>query len=130
MGAMSAYFGPEGAGAEPEPRFWNRSAALKNIGGDENLLNEIIQAFLAASPSLLTQIEQAVCVNHAGMLELAAHTLKGQLGYLEAPDARETAHKLESAARNGKIEGTVELVAEMRTQLAELRAVLGGNVKT
>lgn len=126
---MRPYFGPERVGTEHGPRFWNRSAALKNIGGDENLLNEIIQVFLAEFPALLSQIEQAICVNHSGLLELAAHNLKGQLGYLGAPDARETAHKLEAAARNGKLEGAIELLAEMQRQLAELRAVLG-DVKT
>jgi Hpt domain-containing protein len=69
------------------PGSWDRSAALESVGGDETLLCEVIQAFLKESPNLVTRIEQALSLHDPRLLEIAAHSLKGALGYLGVPDA-------------------------------------------
>jgi HPt (histidine-containing phosphotransfer) domain-containing protein len=96
---------------------WNRSAALAIVGGDESLLNEMVQLFLVESPKLVVQMEQALVHNDPRLLEMAAHCLKGQLRYLAVPEACEAAEKLETAGRTGDMEATWDLLADLRSRL-------------
>ena len=66
---------------------WARSAALESVGGDESLLDEVVAIFLVESPKLVTQIQQALLHREPRRLEMAAHCLKGQLGYLGVSEA-------------------------------------------
>jgi HPt (histidine-containing phosphotransfer) domain-containing protein len=117
--AMSSYLDKE--------LCWNRSAALESVSGDESLLDEVVAIFLVESPKLVTQMEQALLDHEPRRLELAAHCLKGELGYLGVPEACEAAQKLEDAGRTGEMEGAADLLAGLRTRLAGLWAAVGGN---
>jgi HPt (histidine-containing phosphotransfer) domain-containing protein len=109
----------------PDPEVsWNRSAALNMLGGDESLLNEMIGIFLVDSPKLLGQIEQALMHRDQRKLEIAAHSLKGELLYLGVQEATEAAEKLEAAGRTGEMEGAPELLDELRSRLAVLWTAL------
>jgi histidine phosphotransfer protein HptB len=103
---------------------WNRSAALEIVGGDEGLLNEMVQLFLVESPKLVAQMEQALVHNDPRLLELAAHCLKGELRYLAVPEACDVADKLEAAGRTGEMEATWDLLADLGTRLALLWPVV------
>jgi two-component system, sensor histidine kinase and response regulator len=117
---VTAHTMPE-AGQPP----WNRAAALEVVGGDESLLYEIVQLFMVESPMLLSQIEEASLHHDLRMLELAVHSLRGELRYLAAPEASRIAEKLETAARTGDMEDTADIMAELRTRLTVLWAALG-----
>jgi HPt (histidine-containing phosphotransfer) domain-containing protein len=121
----------EGARAPKDHReHWNRSAALEIVGGDESLLNEMVQLFLVESPKLVDQMEQALVHNDPRLLELAAHCLKGELRYLAVPEAGEAADKLEAAGRTGEMESTWDLLADLRTRLTLLWGVVRENTAT
>jgi HPt (histidine-containing phosphotransfer) domain-containing protein len=111
-------------------QLWNRSAALEIVGGDESLLNEMVQLFLVESPKLVAQMERALVHNDPRLLELAAHCLKGELRYLVVPEASEAADKLEAAGRTGEMESTWDLLADLRTRLALLWTVVRENTGT
>ena len=124
---MSSYLDQEGRCSEAKELCWNRSAALESVSGDESLLDEVVAIFLVESPKLVTQMEQALLDHEPRRLELAAHCLKGELGYLGVPEACEAAQKLEDAGRSGEMEGAADLLAGLRTGLAGLWAAVGGN---
>jgi two-component system sensor histidine kinase/response regulator len=105
-------------------QLWNRSAALKILGGDESLLIEMVQLFLVESPRLIVQIQHAMAHNDPPLLEMAAHCLKGQLSYLVAPEASEAADKLEAAGRTGDMVAATGLLADLQTQLVPLWTVV------
>jgi len=107
-----------------EKQLWNRSAALEIVGGDESLLNEMVQLFLVESPKLVAQMQQALVHNDPRLLEMAAHCLKGELRYLVVPEASEAADKLETAARTGEMGAAADLLADLRTRLALLWTVV------
>jgi HPt (histidine-containing phosphotransfer) domain-containing protein len=100
-----------------EKQLWNRSGALEILGGDEGLLNEMVQLFLVESPKLVVQMQQALAHNDPRLLEMAAHCLKGELRYLVVPEASEAADKLETAARTGEMGAAADLLADLRTRL-------------
>jgi len=111
----------EGAHAE---QLWNRSAALEIVGGDESLLNEMVQLFLVESPKLVAQMQQALVHNDPRLLEMAAHCLKGELRYLVVPEASEAADKLEAAGRTGEMGAAADFLADLRTRLELLWIVV------
>jgi HPt (histidine-containing phosphotransfer) domain-containing protein len=107
-----------------EEQLWNRSAALEILGGDESLLNEMVQLFLVESPKLVAQMQQGLAHNDPRLLEMAAHCLKGELRYLVVPEASEAADKLEVAGRTGEMGAAADLLADLRTRLALLWTVV------
>ena len=111
--------------SEHSPFSWNRPAALELVGGDEDLLNEVVQLFLAHSPNLMTTMQQAVLHNDPATLERAAHSLRGALSYLGVPDAYEAAHKLEAAGRREQLEGSWDLFNGLQVQMLMLWSALG-----
>ena len=87
-------------------------------------MDEVVALFLVESPRLVTQMQQALLHQDFQMLELAAHCLKGQLGYLELPEASE-AQKLEDAGRTGELRGAEDLLAGLKSRLTEAWSLLG-----
>jgi two-component system sensor histidine kinase/response regulator len=103
---------------------WNRSAALEMLGGDEDLLNEMVEIFLSDSPKLLGRMEQALSLGDSSKLELAAHSLKGELQYLGVIEAIGQAQQLEIAGRDGELEGAEDLLASLRDRLVLIWAAV------
>jgi HPt (histidine-containing phosphotransfer) domain-containing protein len=93
------------------------------VGGDENLLDEVVAIFLVESPELVTQIQHALLDRDPRMLEHAAHSLKGQLGYLGLSEVSE-AQKLEDAGRTGELRGAEGLLAGLQVRLVEVWSTL------
>lgn len=121
---MSSYVDDKARCSEAKRLCWARAAALERVGGDEVLLDEVVALFLVESPRLVTQMQQALLHQDFQMLELAAHCLKGQLGYLELPEASE-AQKLEDAGRTGELRGAEDLLAGLKSRLTEAWSLLG-----
>jgi HPt (histidine-containing phosphotransfer) domain-containing protein len=101
---------------------WEQARAA--MGGDEQLLNSVIEAFLQEAPTLLAKIRQGLDERHAATLHRAAHTLKGTLGYFGNPPAAELALQLEIMGRRNSFEEAPPLVAELEAQLARVLACL------
>jgi two-component system sensor histidine kinase/response regulator len=106
------------------PKIWDQPAALECLGGDESLLREVIQIFLTESPWLVGQMEQALPLDNRAQIELAAHSLRGGLGYLGATEVGNVAQRLEIAGRSGEMEDAAELFIDLHTRLIELWAGL------
>lgn len=97
--------------------------------GDDELLVEVAELFLADYPRQLTAIRSAVARADAPGVEIAAHTLKGAVSNFAAGAARDAAGRLEALGRDGAVENAEgvyeELVREMRRLEAALRALIG-----
>jgi len=108
-----------------ESPYWSRSKMLKQMGGDETLLKEIMTIFLTESPEMLSRMEQSLLHHDPSMLEQAAHRLKSDLGYLGATETARLASQLEESGRAGNIEGVAKLLAELKSQMVRLCASMG-----
>jgi signal transduction histidine kinase/DNA-binding response OmpR family regulator len=89
----------------PSPRVFDKPAFLSRLEGDEQLGSEIIEMFLQEYPKLMDGVRQAAGQRNASLLERAAHTLKGSVGDISAPQAFDAARTLEQMAREGDLEG-------------------------
>lgn len=96
---------------------FNRHLALDRVGGDEDLLREVAQIYLAEYPALLTEIRSAVKHGDAESLQRASHTLKGSLATLGAEAGANIAFQLEISGRNGALQSADQ---DLRLLEAEL----------
>ncbi len=104
----------------------DQAALLERVGGDVDLLVEILSLCAGEFTRMMEELEIAVSLQDAHRIQAAAHTLKGTLGNLIAADAYEAARRLEDMGRKGeldRVEETLRLVQEQvqRVKLAVAR---------
>jgi len=103
---------------------FNRDLALDRVGGDVELLQEIVGLYLGEYPALLSQIQTAVQTGDALELYRSAHTLKGSLSALGAEAAQQCAFDLEMSGRHGQLIGTSTMVGDLENLLRQLHEEL------
>ena len=98
--------------------------ALKTVGGDRELLREVVEMFVLESPRLMTAIRDAAAQADAAALLRPAHTLKTSLGYFGIQTGFELALQLEKMGRANDLTGVAEPLAELERLLAKAIAEL------
>ena len=96
---------------------WDKRKALERLDGDEKLLHELIQIFLDESPKLLADLERGVAEGNPEQVERAAHSLKGELSYLELSATSEKAKDLEKMGRRAELLTAPELVSALQSDI-------------
>jgi two-component system, sensor histidine kinase and response regulator len=76
----------------------DRAAALDRLGGDVELLEELLVLMIEQSQELVDQIRTGLSQGDAKAVLVAAHTIKGSAANLEANDLARAAQVLESLA--------------------------------
>ncbi len=104
----------------PPPMVFDKSCFLSRLDGDEILGGEIIEMFLQECPKLLEGVRQAAKQRDASLLERAAHSLKGSVGDIAAPQAFDAARTLEMMAREGKLEDADSALMSLEVALNRL----------
>jgi two-component system, sensor histidine kinase and response regulator len=104
---------------------FDREVACTRMGGDRQLLREVIAIFRAQTPALMTAMRRAAKDNDIGNLQRTAHTLKGSLGTLHAPRAYEAAARLEDFARREETAAIPAAVAAFESEMTKLQRALG-----
>ena len=113
---------PVAGNGETQAVDWNK--ALRSVGGDKQLLREVIAAFFSESPKLLDQIRHGLDSNDLSGVQRAAHTLKGALRTLGCGDAAEAAWQLEmSSPELGPYDG-FQLLERLERSLQSIQAPL------
>jgi HPt (histidine-containing phosphotransfer) domain-containing protein len=100
------------------------AALMDRLGGDRELLQELIGLYMEDEPGLLAQIAAAVNNRQADALRRAAHTLKGSVGNFCAPGAHAAAAALEAAGRDGVFDGIETLHERMIAEFDRVRVAL------
>lgn len=72
---------------------WNR--ALETVGGDRQLLRELMKVFIKDQQSLVTAVRNAATLKDGKDLKLRAHSIKGALNHLGAIHCAKLAARLE-----------------------------------
>ena len=72
---------------------WNR--AFETVGGDKQLLCELIKVFIKDQESLVAAVQNAVATKNGKELRLRAHSIKGALNHLGAIHCAQLAATLE-----------------------------------
>jgi CheY-like chemotaxis protein len=102
----------------------NEAALMAHVGGDEQLLHEIVDLFLEDLPERLAAVRKAVRRRDALALSSAAHALKGAVSHFAARDSFEFALKLERMGRAGDLDGAEEALSGLKNEIAGLTHAL------
>jgi len=100
------------------------SQMLQNIGGDQDLLVQLVELFLERQADMMSQIRQALSLGDTVTVERAAHTLKGTAGNLCAPEVALAAGRLEAIGRLGTLHDAPAVYALLEMEMLRLLRVL------
>jgi PAS domain S-box-containing protein len=104
----------------------DEALALSRVGGDFELLREVVGLFLDDYPRALEKIRNALAANDASGVEHNAHSLKGSVSTFGAKDVFEAALALEKMGRGGNLSGAQESMRTLEKALQDLRPDLEG----
>jgi len=79
---------------------WDR--AFETVGGDKQLLRELMKVFIKDQESLVNAVRIAVTTEDGKELKLRAHSIKGALNHLGAVQSAKLAEALEEMGTNGQ----------------------------
>jgi len=82
----------------------DRAHLLARLGGDEELMADVIRLFLDDCPNVLASIKRAVDQRDTAAIRSAAHALKGASGNLAAAGLTDAAATLERIGAEGRLE--------------------------
>jgi HPt (histidine-containing phosphotransfer) domain-containing protein len=99
---------------------WNREETLEQLGGDQALLQEVMEIFLREAPLHLDALGVAVTQGNAAQIETVAHTMKGELGYLGVPEISRKARDLEAMGHAKNLSGAFSLFPLFQAEVCAL----------
>ncbi|HEV2351282.1 MAG TPA: response regulator [Terriglobia bacterium] len=102
----------------------DEKALMAQVGGDVNLLRQLISIFLADSPMGLARIQKAIDAWDAEALMKATHAFRGSVSIFAAPAAVGAAINLEALAREGELAGAKGAFSALQKEMARLRTAL------
>jgi two-component system, sensor histidine kinase and response regulator len=100
------------------------AAVMDRIGGDEELLRELVGLYVEDEQRLVEELVGAVRDGDSAGVRRSAHTLKGAVSNFCALDAWSAAQALEDAGRDGRVDQARALLDALRAELARVREVL------
>jgi CheY-like chemotaxis protein/HPt (histidine-containing phosphotransfer) domain-containing protein len=94
----------------------DRESLLNRVGGDEELLIEIVQLFLVDCPLRVAAIKEAVAAGNPDEIRLTAHALKGSASNMSADALTAAARTLERLGTERRIEAAPAALRELSSQ--------------
>ncbi|MCS6863759.1 MAG: response regulator, partial [Gemmata sp.] len=115
----------------PAPRTahkpFDRQQALQRLGGDEQLLAEIVSVFLSDAPQFLSELQGAIAAGDIPLVKRTAHSLKGAAGYIGGQLVAAAAATLERMADDNDLSLAHEAFATLRQHMDQLQTALREN---
>ena len=97
---------------------------LKRLGGDEELLDEVIEIFVDQAPKHLDTLRRALSQGDTELVERTAHSIKGELGYLGIATVSQKARELEELGRKHQLEQAARLFTSFETEISDIVAAM------
>jgi signal transduction histidine kinase/DNA-binding response OmpR family regulator len=104
---------------------WDMDRTLSGLGGDEKLLSEVVSIFVNGIPRHLAGLQQAIAQGDAKTVEEIAHTLRGELGYLEIAEISRQARELEEMGRNQDLRDASSLYEVLSSGIEQVVTSIG-----
>jgi two-component system, sensor histidine kinase and response regulator len=97
---------------------------LDRVGGDRDIVVELIEIFLEDAPALVAEVRDAG--SDLGRLQRVAHTLKGASGNMGAHGAQASAERLQHASAGGDTSSVERERAALLDEMARVTSALEG----
>ena len=102
----------------------DQERALENVGGNREILNEMIDLFVNECPKQMQEIKSAHTAGDLPRLTRSAHTLKGSVALFAADEATAAAKRIEFMGRNNNVEEFDAAWAELQEDIDQLMSKL------
>jgi HPt (histidine-containing phosphotransfer) domain-containing protein len=107
-----------------ETLFFDAAALMHHVGGDRELLREIVEIFLATAPQMLADVRGAVVSDDCQKVEQAAHALRGAAGNFFSASVEQAALALEAMGRSRDLADAKSAFGALAAELDKLRSLL------
>jgi HPt (histidine-containing phosphotransfer) domain-containing protein len=111
-------------GMEWDPEVFDPNLALASLGGDQEFLIEVAGLFLAAWPTLWSDIRAGLAAGNLRAAERSASLVKAAARNISARKVSEAAHCLETLAREGALEGARAVSTSLAQEVERLKPLL------
>jgi two-component system sensor histidine kinase/response regulator len=118
--------GASGRGADAGSIDWTVIEALRAFSTDDDLLHEILESFHANVNNSLPELERAARAGEAETTRFIAHRLRGTCGNVGAMRMQFLYARIEELGRAGVTTGASELISDLWSEYARVRAALEG----
>src|SRR5262249_46364348 len=98
--------------------------ALNCVGGDMELLGELVELLFSTYPEQLADLRDAIACRDNPRVQRIAHTLKGATSNFGAAAVVEAAQRLETMGRAGALTGAEEALHALEEAMGRLRPAL------
>ena len=98
----------------------NKDEVMERVGGDVELLMEIVEIFIGDYPRLMSNIKNAITQSDSKGLERNAHALKGSVSNFAAASVYNIALGLEVMGRNNNMSGADEVYTGLEREIEQL----------
>ena len=106
-----------------EEDVFDRLALLERVGGDKDILNDIIAMFIEDIPVQLEELKQGIKENNAAIIRGQGHKIKGVSATVGAKAMRQAAYEIELAGTDDKLDCIPGLVAKLEQEFERLKEV-------
>lgn len=104
---------------------FDEAALLHHVGGDLELLREVVEIFLATVPQMLADVRDGVTNGDCQKVEGAAHALRGTASNFVAARVEQAALVLETMGRSRDLAQAARACGVLEAELDKLRFSLG-----
>ncbi|MCA9431712.1 MAG: response regulator, partial [Candidatus Omnitrophica bacterium] len=99
---------------------WRKDMLMENIGGDESLLSEIVEAFLEDMPPIVDELSVFLREGEFEQVERKSHQIGGSAANLGGEEVSRLAYSLEKEARERRGETCQQLLDELTDAFQKL----------
>ena len=103
---------------------FDAAALMHHVGGDRELLREIVEIFLATAPQMLADVRSAVVSGDCRKVEQAAHALRGAARNFFSASVEQAALALEAMGRSRDLADARSAFGVLAEKLDKLRSSL------
>ena len=107
-----------------EAAAFDRDEMLERVGGDVELLTDVIEVFLEECTRMMQEIESALDGGDAKLLHSAAHSMAGALLNISAAPAASEAQQLELLGNEQRLADSAPVLQRLQHEIERLKQVL------
>jgi two-component system sensor histidine kinase/response regulator len=100
---------------------------LERLGGDKDLLHEVVEIFIDQAPKHLDTLRCALTQGDAEGVEKTAHNMKGELGYLGISELSQQARELEELGRKPDLEQASRIFVAFEIEISKVVLAMRNN---
>ena len=109
------------------PGVFDYEVALRRLGNDESLFQEMVGFFFNDSPTLLAEVREGLAKGNANQVERAAHSLKGMASMFDAARVVAAAAAVEEFGRERQLDRVAGAVDRLQREVEQLTRAMAAH---